>query len=200
MATPLAKEAIRTKINNFIKTNGNEEITASQVNEIYQDILDSYPNKITDAILLGLNTFSSDRAYRAGEGCFHDGRLLQAKMDIPAGGFDSSQWDDVLGLSEAETTINFTGAWSSTMQLPSARKVNVYVNASNSTLKTIQLNNDPMLDDVVMVKDVKGDAGSYEISISSPNGNMIEGETDVFINKNHMAYTLKFDGEGWNII
>lgn len=193
-----AKEAIRSKINLFIKTNGNEEITASQVNEIFQDVLDSYPNKITDAILLGLNTFSSDRAYRAGEGCFHDGRLLQAKMDIPAGGFDSSQWDDVLGNSEAETNIKFTGVWSAPLNLPNARKVNVYTDASNSTEKIINLYNNPSLDDEVFVKDIKGDARLNNITVKG-NGKPVEDDTEVLINTNNMALTLKYNGESWII-
>lgn len=195
----IAKEAIRSKINLFIKTNGNEKITAPQVNEILQDVLDSYPNKITDAAMLGLGQYSTTRSYLAGLGCFFNGRLYKAKVNTTPGGFDITQWDDVFATAISEVTINFTDTWT-TQTLPNVRKLNFNVDASDATIKTILLNPTPMEGDEVNLKDVKRDSTAFPWIIDG-NGKNTEDDTSIQLNSSGSCLSLKYDGlNTWNII
>lgn len=95
-------------------------------------------------------------------------------------------------------TIVFTAAWS-TQTLPDVSTLFYFVNASNSTAKTINLPANPTANNYVVVKDKKGDAATNNITISG-NGKLIDGVASILINGNNQAYTLKYDGSAWNLI
>lgn len=95
-------------------------------------------------------------------------------------------------------TIVFTAAWS-TQTLPDVSTLFYFVNASNSTSKTINLPANPTANNYVVIKDKKGDAGTFNITIQG-NGKLIDGVASILINGNNQAYTLKYDGAAWNLI
>lgn len=95
-------------------------------------------------------------------------------------------------------TIVFTAAWS-TQTLPDVSTLFYFVNASNSTAKTINLPAAPTANNYVVIKDKKGDAATNNITISG-NGKLIDGVASILINGNNQAYTLKYDGAAWNLI
>ena len=95
-------------------------------------------------------------------------------------------------------TIVFTAAWS-TQTLPDVSTLFYFVNASNSTSKTINLPAAPTANNYVVIKDKKGDAGTFNITIQG-NGKLIDGVASILINGNNQAYTLKYDGAAWNLI
>lgn len=95
-------------------------------------------------------------------------------------------------------TIVFTAAWS-TQTLPDVSTLFYFVNASNSTSKTINLPAVPTANNYVVIKDKKGDAGTFNITIQG-NGKLIDGVASILINGNNQAYTLKYDGAAWNLI
>lgn len=95
-------------------------------------------------------------------------------------------------------TIVFTANWS-TQTLPDVSTLFYFVNASNSTSKTINLPAAPTANNYVVIKDKKGDAGTFNITIQG-NGKLIDGVASILINGNNQAYTLKYDGAAWNLI
>lgn len=100
-------------------------------------------------------------------------------------------------VSEVPATI-YTAAWS-TQTLVNAGTLYYFVNASDSTAKTINLPLTPTFNNLVIIKDKKGDAATNNITISG-NGKLIDGVASITINKANQAYTLKYDGTDWNII
>jgi hypothetical protein len=100
--------------------------------------------------------------------------------------------------SLVETVVLYEGAWS-TQTLANVRKLYYYLDASDSTIKTINLNDTPVVGDMVVIKDKKGDAAAFNITVNG-NGKQIDGSSSILINVNHMSYTLKYDGEAWNLI
>ena len=95
-------------------------------------------------------------------------------------------------------TIVFTANWS-TQTLPDVSTLFYFVNASNSTAKTINLPANPTANNYVVIKDKKGDAATNNITIQG-NGKLIDGVASILINGNNQAYTLKYDGAAWNLI
>lgn len=95
-------------------------------------------------------------------------------------------------------TIVFTANWS-TQTLPDVSTLFYFVNASNSTAKTINLPANPTANNYVVIKDKKGDAATNNITIQG-NGKLIDGVSSILINGNNQAYTLKYDGAAWNLI
>lgn len=95
-------------------------------------------------------------------------------------------------------TIVFTANWS-TQTLPDVSTLFYFVNASNSTAKTINLPAAPTANNYVVIKDKKGDAATNNITIQG-NGKLIDGVASILINGNNQAYTLKYDGAAWNLI
>ncbi len=95
-------------------------------------------------------------------------------------------------------TVVFTASWS-TQTLADVSTLFYFVNASNSTAKTINLPANPTANNYVVIKDKKGDAATNNITISG-NGKLIDGVSSILINVNNQAYTLKYDGAAWNII
>lgn len=95
-------------------------------------------------------------------------------------------------------TVVFTATWS-TQTLPDVSTLFYFVNASNSTAKTINLPANPTANNYVVIKDKKGDAATNNITISG-NGKLIDGVSSILINGNNQAYTLKYDGAAWNLI
>lgn len=53
---------------------------------------------------------------------------------------------------------------------------------------------------LVAVKDVKGDAGNYAINISDPNGNLIDGESQLSLTSPHAGAVLVWNDVGWSQI
>lgn len=98
----------------------------------------------------------------------------------------------------SETNTIYSASWS-TQTLANVRKLFYYVNASDSTLKTINLNPTPTAWDEVYIKDKKGDATTNIITISG-NGKNIDGVTSIPLNRNNQGYLLKYDGTQWNIL
>ena len=95
-------------------------------------------------------------------------------------------------------TIVFTANWS-TQTLPDVSTLFYFVNASNSTAKTINLPATPTANNYIVIKDKKGDAATNNITIQG-NGKLIDGVSSILINGNNQAYTLKYDGSAWNLI
>ena len=95
-------------------------------------------------------------------------------------------------------TIVFTANWA-TQTLPDVSTLFYFVNASNSTAKTINLPANPTANNYVVIKDKKGDAATNNITIQG-NGKLIDGVASILINGNNQAYTLKYDGAAWNLI
>ena len=95
-------------------------------------------------------------------------------------------------------TIVFTANWS-TQTLPDVSTLFYFVNASNSTSKTINLPAAPTANNYIVIKDKKGDAGTFNITIQG-NGKLIDGVASILINGNNQAYALKYDGAAWNLI
>lgn len=98
----------------------------------------------------------------------------------------------------SETNTIYTAAWS-TQTLANVRKLFYYVNASDSTAKTINLNATPTSWDEVYIKDKKGDATTNVITIQG-NGKNIDGVASIPLNRNNQGYLLKYDGTQWNIL
>lgn len=98
----------------------------------------------------------------------------------------------------APITTVFTSSWT-TQTLANVGTLYYFVNASNSTPKTINLPSNPSNSNLVTIKDKKGDAATNNITISG-NGKLIDGVSSILINKNNQSYTLKYDGADWNII
>ena len=51
---------------------------------------------------------------------------------------------------------------------------------------------------VLYIKDRAGDAATYPITITDPSGYLIDGETELVIDRAYGAATLVFDGNGWS--
>jgi hypothetical protein len=51
---------------------------------------------------------------------------------------------------------------------------------------------------VVYIKDIKGDAGTYPITITDPAGYLIDGAAQLVLNTPFAAATLVFNGTGWS--
>lgn len=103
------------------------------------------------------------------------------------------------GVGGNETIIEFTGAWPGNQTLQDARNLLYFINASNSTVKTIYLNATPQEGDTTVIKDKKGDAATYNVTIM-PTGGTIDGAASIVLNRNNQSYTLKYVGGMWNII
>ncbi len=104
-----------------------------------------------------------------------------------------SQFNNILPV----TTV-FTANWS-TQTLVDVGTLYYFINAGNSTPKTVNLPASPTQSNLVTIKDKKGDAATNNITIQG-NGKLIDGVSSILINKNNQSYTLKYDGTDWNII
>ena len=99
----LDKVAILTKVNNYISSNGNNQITGLQVREVFTDILDSYPNTTSESHLLGLKDYMTTVAYVSGNTVVYGGTIYVATASTQ-GAFDASKWREV---PAATTKFNF---------------------------------------------------------------------------------------------
>lgn len=156
---------------------------------VYPNEIQLDSNQITHAkglanTILSLNA-SKKVTYNSGVGFL--------KMD--AGGNITFE---AIATGVTETNTIYSAAWS-TQTLANVRALYYYVNASDSTAKTINLFPTPTIGDLVVIKDKKGDATTNNITIQG-NTKLIDGVASILINTNNQSYILKYDGVGWNIM
>jgi hypothetical protein len=76
-----------------------------------------------------------------------------------------------------------------------------WINRSPSSVLTFNLPSNPALVPfalAVYIKDIKGDAGGYAITIVDPAGYLIDGQTSLVLNTPYAAATLVFNGNSWS--
>lgn len=105
-----------------------------------------------------------------------------------------------LSTAYTETITTFTSAWgASTQTLANVRYLFYFVNPSDSTARTINLNATPTSGDLVVITDAKGDAGTYNITVNG-NGKNINNDTAVIIDNDTQSISLKYNGTAWFLI
>jgi len=85
------RQQLHAKIEAYITSNANNEITGALLNDLLQDFKDSEFNLLDDAGLLGLREYNPLTQYPAGLGCFYQGKILQANVDT-TGIFNINDW------------------------------------------------------------------------------------------------------------
>lgn len=90
------------------------------------------------------------------------------------------------------TTVTATGSYSA------ATPGNYWINrATNGTL-TFSLPAAPTDSMIVVVKDTKGDAKTYPITIVDPNGHTIDGAAQAVLDTNYAGATLVWNSTAWS--
>ena len=88
-----SKSGLSTEINGKIYENVNEAITATNLNQVLQDLNDSAVNIITNANLVGLKEFDTSRGYAIGECAIYNGIIYQADVVVtPGTEFNAGNW------------------------------------------------------------------------------------------------------------
>jgi len=90
-----SKSSLATEINNKVYENVNEAITATNLNQVLQDLNDSAVNIITNTNLLGLKEFDTTRSYVVGDCAVRNDILYQAIVNISPGTFSIGNWQIV---------------------------------------------------------------------------------------------------------
>lgn len=75
----------------------------------------------------------------------------------------------------------------------------VIVNLTTSAIFTVNLPASPIAGNQVLVKDGKGIASSYSLTISG-NGKTIDGASTVLIDRDYGAAWLVYNGTQWNVL
>jgi len=75
----------------------------------------------------------------------------------------------------------------------------IFVNSTISAPTTINLAHTPILGQLLIIKDVKGDARINNIVVN-PAPNLIDGLNSFFLTENKQSITLTWSGGEWNII
>jgi hypothetical protein len=105
-----------------------------------------------------------------------------------------------LATAYTETITTFTSAWgASTQTLANVRYLFYFVNPSDATARTININATPTSGDLAVITDAKGDAGTNNITVNG-NGKTINGDTAVVIDNDTQSISMKYNGTGWFLI
>jgi hypothetical protein len=83
---------IKAFVDAYIKTNGMGEITGPLQNELFTNILDSYPNLIDHAHMLGLNEYLETKVYQPGNSVVFEGEIYKCNTQT-SGTFEPADWE-----------------------------------------------------------------------------------------------------------
>ena len=143
----LNRATILGKIVGFFTTNGNGDITGAQLNEVQQDIIDSYPNFLDNEV--GAQEYVSTRTYNIGEATVFEGQFFTANQNGITGAFDPAKWD----LVDSTGSVLFSfPAWDNTTDFPTGTTVRRMGDLFTSTI-TPNIGNPP---EVGFGWDIKG--------------------------------------------
>lgn len=104
----LDKPQLKAYIDNFVTTNGLNEITGAVLNDVMQTMTDSLANLVSDSGNLGLYQYDTQKAYGIGEITWFDGNFYISKNDQSAGVFTAANWiklSNFTDLSSYDTTF-----------------------------------------------------------------------------------------------
>lgn len=90
------------------------------------------------------------------------------------------------------TTITSTGSYSA------PGPGNYWINRATNGVLTFSLPTAPTDSMIVVVKDAKGDAKTYPITIIDPNSHTIDGATQIVLNTNYAGATLVWNSVAWS--
>jgi hypothetical protein len=95
----LNRSQLTTDINNKVFTNTSQQVTAQNVNSVLVNLVDSQLNLLTDAGLIGLNSFSPSLSYASGKGVLYftqsNWALYRANTNVSPGAFNGTQWTKI---------------------------------------------------------------------------------------------------------
>jgi hypothetical protein len=94
------------------------------------------------------------------------------------------------------TPINVVG--SGAVVLPLQADVSIYVNNGTATPITVTLPNGNVNDQRVLIKDTGGNAGNYNISVSTATG--IDSNNPYVIASNYASLSVVWNGSTWGTI
>ena len=76
----------------------------------------------------------------------------------------------------------------------------IFVNPTVAGTTIINLNDNSVIGQICVIKDLKGDASVNNILIRPPLGTTIDGFDEFRITQNSQAFTFVFSGNQWNAI
>jgi len=132
------KATLLAKIDLFITTNGAQEITGAQLNELLEDIAQSYPNKDDDNTWLSTSDYNPSRIYAVGMTCLY-GAVLKRCIATATGSYDAAKWADVGSQNSCTEglTAYAAGGQASATALPSAYNFVDIVAAPDASVKAV---------------------------------------------------------------
>lgn len=130
-----------SKINTYITSNSNEEITGALLNDLLVDINDSLENLTDDVLLFGLREFSESKPYLFEEGVIKSGLIYQCTnpSGVLAGIWNPANFTVLSADSSAfELLVNkdtdATLSANSDIKYPSQKAVKAYADTKQSAL------------------------------------------------------------------
>src|SRR5215471_1116967 len=73
----------------------------------------------------------------------------------------------------------------------------VHVNNGSASIVTIRLNDGLTTDQRILIKDIRGNAGTWNIYVQRTGGLQIDGQTSIIITQNYGSVELFWDGSAW---
>lgn len=104
----------------------------------------------------------------------------------------------VTKITDLLVVTRFTSIWT-TQTLAHNHELIYVVAASDNTIKTILMDDIPMVGQRVYIKDGKGDFGTFNVTVQG-NGNPIENDTSCLLDRDRMSICFVWDGTTWLII
>jgi len=130
------KAALLALIDSYITTNGNQEITGAQLNELLQYLVQSYPNKVDDNALLSTSDYNPSRNYVAGMTAVV-GKSIKRATQSTTGSYNAAHWENLvsdttsLTYSELQTLVGSSSLVPEQVYFNSTD--NIYVTAKSTT-------------------------------------------------------------------
>lgn len=87
----LDRTALINKINNYITPGVSDSVTASEIKELFTDIVDSLLNLTTDASLVGMAAYNPSKTYSIDSVTLYNGEFYVAVASA-TGSFDAAKW------------------------------------------------------------------------------------------------------------
>jgi len=102
--TQLTRSELIDKVDNFVKTNANNEITGAILNSVLLDLAKSQSNAKDDSV--GLKDYDTVKQYKEGDTCFADGEIKRALADT-SGAYDAELWTSANPLIRSMSRSDF---------------------------------------------------------------------------------------------
>lgn len=130
------KATLLALVDSYITTNGHQEITGAQLNELLHYIVQSYPNKEDDNSLLGTSDYNPTRTYIAGMTAVV-GKSIKRATQTTTGTYKPEDWenlvDDNTSLTYSELQALVSGATLVPEQKYFDTTNNIYLTAKSTT-------------------------------------------------------------------